>query len=235
MKKKRNAKRRRAKILIVDDQPIVRIGLVHLLNGEPDLEVCGEVGDASEVFEAIELFHPNAVIVALPLNAGICLHLIKTIHKRVPRLPILVFSAHNEAFFAERSLAAGAKGYILKTETPGRIVEAVRRILNGDLGLSNDLAERMLAKLVTARHEESFSGIDRLSDREYEVFHLVGQGFGTRQIAQRLYLSVKTIESHLAHIKKKLNLKDTSELRQQATQFVRLFPKLSGTEEPDEG
>jgi DNA-binding NarL/FixJ family response regulator len=227
-KKRKPAAKPKAKILVLDDQPIVRIGLAQLINTEPDLEVCAEVGDASEVIKAIENSKPDGAVVALPLNAGIGLQLIKCILRRHPRLRILVFSMHDMSFFAERSLAAGARGYIMKSETPEMIVEAIRRILNGDLGLSEDVAGRMLNKIVAGQLDDSFSGIDRLSDREFEVFHLSGQGLGTRQIAERLYLSVKTIETHGANIKKKLNLKKASEMRQQAIRYLRLLPNMVG-------
>ncbi|MHC4600136.1 MAG: response regulator transcription factor [Planctomycetota bacterium] len=227
-KKKKAACVPKSRILIVDDQPILRMGLAHLIRGEPDLEVCGEVGDASEVLDAIEALKPDGAVVALPLNAGIGLQLIKCVHRQHPRLRILVFSMHDMSFFAERSLTAGARGYVMKSETPERILEAIRRILNGDLGLSEDLAGWMLDKIVAGRLGESFSGMDRLSDREFEVFHLMGHGLGTRQIAQRLYLSVKTIETHGANIKKKLGLGKTSEIRQQAIEYVRMLPQLVG-------
>jgi DNA-binding NarL/FixJ family response regulator len=226
MRRRKPAANGKAKILILDDQPIVRIGLIQLINSEPDLEVCAEVGDASEVMEAIKNTKPDGAIVALSLNAGICLQLLKTVLRRHPNLRILVFSMHDMSFFAERSLTAGARGYVMKSDTPARILEAVRRILNGDLGLSEELAERMLDRIVAGQLDESFSGIDRLSDREFEVFHLTGQGLATRQIAKRLYLSVKTIETHGANIKRKLNLKTSSELRQQAIKYLRLLPYM---------
>ena len=148
------------------------------------------------------------------------MELIKDIKARYPNLAVLALSMHDESLYAERALRAGAKGYIMKAEATEKVIGAIRKILSGDIYLSEPMAAKLIHKLVGGRTEVSTSAIDRLSDRELEVFRLIGQGYGTRQIAEKLHLSVKTIESYRAHIKEKLNLSDAAELLQYAIQWV---------------
>jgi DNA-binding NarL/FixJ family response regulator len=212
-------------ILIVDDHPIVRQGLAQLINEEPDLHVCGQAEDAVEAIQAIDKLQPDLVIVDLSLKDTISgLELIKDIKVRYASLPVLTLSMHDETVYAERALRAGARGYIMKHEATDRVVAAIRRVLAGQIYVSEDLAANMVGKLVTGPGDKSKLSVERLSDRELEVFRLIGIGYGTREMAERLHLSQKTIETYRAHIKDKLNLLDTNELLRTAIQWVKSNP-----------
>ncbi|MHC4331056.1 MAG: response regulator transcription factor [Planctomycetota bacterium] len=210
----------KARIVIVDDHPIVREGLADLINKEDDLVVCGEAEDAYQAMEVISELEPDIVIVDISLQDTSGLELIKDIKVQYPSLPVLTLSMHDESLYAERALRAGAKGYIMKREATTNVVMAIRRVLNGQVYLSERMATQMVDKLVGGKPEESTSPIDRLTDRELEVFSLLGQGNGTREISERLHLSVKTIETYRSRIKEKLNLGSGSELLQHAFQWV---------------
>ncbi|HWW85112.1 MAG TPA: response regulator transcription factor [Vicinamibacterales bacterium] len=209
------AKRR---VLVVDDHPIVRQGMTLLINREPDLEVCGEAEEATAAIAAIEQLQPDVVIADLSLNGPDGIDLVKAIRARSSSLPVLVLSMHDELTYAERALRAGANGYIMKQEATTRVLTAVRRILSGDVYLSDRAANRVVQQFVRGATRTE-SPIAELSDRELEVFRLIGQGHGTRQIAEELHLSVKTVESHQAHIKEKLSLRSARELVQHAIQW----------------
>ncbi|MHC4564973.1 MAG: response regulator [Planctomycetota bacterium] len=204
----------KTRILIVDDHPIVRQGLAELVNHESDLVVCGQAEDSHEAIKAIKDLSPTMAIIDISLKETSGLELIKDIHSQCPDLPVLALSMHDEMLYAERALRAGAMGYIMKQEATENVIVAVRRILGGEIYVSNRMAARMVRKLVTGQIEPSTSQVESLSDRELEVFHLIGKGHGTRQISERLHLSVKTIETYRAHIKEKLNLADAAELLQ---------------------
>jgi len=208
------------RILIVDDHPIVRQGLSELINHESDLVVCGQAEDSHEAIKAVRELNPNMAIIDITLKETSGLELIKDIHAQYPNLPVLALSMHDENLYAERSLRAGAMGYIMKQEATENVIEAVRKILGGEIYVSERMAAKMVRKLVTGQTETSCSQVDSLSDRELEVFSLIGRGHGTRQISERLHLSVKTIETYRAHIKDKLNLADAAELLQYAIQWV---------------
>ena len=208
----------KTKVIIVDDHPIVRQGLAELINHEEDLKVCGQAEDALEALGIIKETRPNMVIVDISLKETSGMELIKDIKVLYPDLPIVALSVHDESLYAERALRAGAKGYILKAEATENVITAIRTILIGQIYVSDKMAAKMVRKLVGGGPDVGISAIERLSDRELEVFHLIGQGFGTRQIAERLHLSVKTIETYRAHIKEKLNLADANELLQYAIQ-----------------
>ncbi|MHC4167292.1 MAG: response regulator [Planctomycetota bacterium] len=210
----------KTRILIVDDHPIVRQGLAELVNHESDLVVCGQAEDSHEAIKAIKDLSPTMAIIDISLKETSGLELIKDIHSQCPDLPVLALSMHDEMLYAERALRAGAMGYIMKQEATENVIVAVRRILGGEIYVSNRMAARMVRKLVTGQIEPSTSQVESLSDRELEVFHLIGKGHGTRQISERLHLSVKTIETYRAHIKEKLNLADAAELLQYAIQWV---------------
>ena len=210
----------KTKIVIVDDHPIVRQGLAELINHEDDLVVCGQAEEAPEAMGVIKAIKPDMVIVDILLKETSGMELIKDIKARYPNLAVLALSMHDESLYAERALRAGAKGYIMKAEATEKVIGAIRKILSGDIYLSEPMAAKLIHKLVGGRTEVGASAIDRLSDRELEVFRLIGQGYGTRQIAEKLHLSVKTIESYRAHIKEKLNLSDAAELLQYAIQWV---------------
>jgi DNA-binding NarL/FixJ family response regulator len=210
----------KTRVLIVDDHPIVRQGLAELINHENDLLVCGQAEDSHEAIKAVRELHPNMAIIDITLKETSGLELIKDMHSQYPDLPILALSMHDENLYAERSLRAGAMGYIMKQEATESVILAIRRILNGEIYVSDRMAGKMVRKLVTGQTETSSSQVDSLSDRELEVFSLIGKGHGTRQISERLHLSVKTIETYRAHIKNKLNLADAAELLQYAIQWV---------------
>ena len=208
------------KILIVDDHPLMRKGLAMTLNAEPDLNVCGQVADAEEALGALEEFDPDLAIVDISLPGMSGLELIKHMQALRPSLRTLVVSRHDEALYAERAIRAGARGYVMKLEASDMIVKAVRRVLNGGIYVSEEINERLLLGLAAGRQELAQSPLEVLSDRELEVFELTGRGLGTREIAERLHLSVKTVESYRARIKDKLNLKTAAELMQHAVQWV---------------
>lgn len=210
----------KAKILIVDDHPLVREGLADLVNKEKDLVVCGQAEDAYQAMEAIRELMPDMAIVDISLKETSGLELIKDIKVRHPSLPVLTLSMHEESVYAERALRAGAKGYIMKREATKKVVTAIRKVLRGQLYLSEKMMTRLVRKFVDGKPEAGTSPIDCLTDRELEVFSLLGRGNGTRQISEQLHLSVKTIETYRSRIKEKLNLTSASELLQHAFQWV---------------
>jgi DNA-binding NarL/FixJ family response regulator len=202
----------------VDDHPIVRQGLALFIEREPDLMVCGEAEDATSALQAIRDSTPDFVILDISLDGRDGLELLKTLRVRHPNLPVLVLSMHDESVYAERSLRAGANGYIMKQEAADKVITAIRQILGGDVYLSDRLTKRMLQQFVNG----SISPRDplaKLSDRELEVFRLIGAGHGTRQIADELHVSAKTVESYQAHIKEKLALRNARELVQHAVEW----------------
>ena len=211
---------KKASIVIVDDHPIVRQGLADLLNEEPDLAVTSQAEDAPEAMQIIRKEKPDIVIIDVSLKETSGIELIKDIKALDSEIPILTLSMHDESLYAERALRAGAKGYIMKQEATDKIVNAIRTVLKGQLYLSDRMSSRILRKIVGGGVEVESSPIDRLSDRELEVFTLLGQGHGTRQISEQLHLSIKTIETYRSHIKEKLDLADSTELLQHAIQWV---------------
>ena len=210
----------KATVLIVDDHPIVRQGLAQLLNSEPDFIVCGEAESARKAMAAIADLKPDVAIIDITLQGTNGIELIKNIVAQWPELPILVLSMHDESLYAERALRAGSKGYVMKQEATEKLTGALRRILNGQIYVSEKLADKMMRKAIDGKAMQDSSPVSVLSDRELEVLQLIGQGHGTRQIAEDLNLSVKTIESHRAHIKEKLNLKTAPEMVRFAVQWV---------------
>jgi DNA-binding NarL/FixJ family response regulator len=220
MKKPAN-KGRQAKILIVDDHPIVREYLGGLIRQQPDLTVCGEAGDLRSGMEAVTRFRPDLVIVDISLKGAYGTDLIRDVKESFPKLPVLVLSMHEELLFAERALRAGARGYITKQEATHNILAAIRQVLDGKVYLSEKMGSVLLTKIVEGKPGVVSSPIEMLSDRELQVFHRIGQGISPRQIADEMHLSIKTIESHCSRIKDKLSLKDASELLQFAIQWRR--------------
>lgn len=208
------------KVLVVDDHPIIRHGIIQLINQETDLHVCGEGADVKSSLETIRSTSPDIVLVDISLKGGNGLDLIKLIREQFPYLPTLVVSMHDESVYAERSLRAGAKGYIMKQEATENVISAIRLVLKGDVYLSAKLKEKILDKIIDGRSQDNPNPVDKLSDRELEIFRLIGQGIGTRHIAEKLRLSIKTVEAHRAHIKDKLNLKSANELVHQAILWV---------------
>src|ERR1700691_2362416 len=207
------------RILVVDDHPIVRQGLALLINREPDLVVCGEAEEAMGALHVLASARPDVLIVDISLNGPDVLDLLKSIRTTHPTLPVLILSMHDESIYAERALRAGANGYIMKQEATEKVLVAVRRILAGEVYVSDRIADKMLKHYITGSGSLRNSSIADLSDRELEVFRLIGEGHGTRQIAEELYLSVKTVESYQAHIKEKLSLRSPRDLMQHAIQW----------------
>jgi DNA-binding NarL/FixJ family response regulator len=204
------------RILIVDDHPLVRVGLKSLIEVEADLEICGETGQIGEALDLVRATEPDLAIVDLSLADGNGLELVKRLAAHQEDLRILVCSMHDESLFAQRVLGAGAMGYINKQEATTHILDAVRKLLEGKVWLSKAMTERMLQGFAQGRSSQKTASVESLSDRELEVFGLIGQGMGPSQIAELLHLSVKTIETHKQKIKKKLNLSSSSELTRRA-------------------
>jgi DNA-binding NarL/FixJ family response regulator len=200
------------RLLVVDDHPVFRHGLKRLMDEVPDLKICGEAETAQEALDAIRRLRPDGVLldVSLPGTNGI--ELIKLALAEHPKLAILVLSMHDESLYALRALRAGAKGYVMKREGTANVVDAIRTVMADAIYVSPKLSERLVFKAIYSSENDLGSPIDRLSDRELEVLQLLGAGRSTREIAETLYLSVKTIETHRAHIKKKLGFKDAGEM-----------------------
>jgi DNA-binding NarL/FixJ family response regulator len=211
---------RKAKVFLVDDHPLVREHLTGLLRAQPDLEVCGEAADAPAALSVIARQAPDLVILDISLKRSNGLELIKSLREMWPKLQVLVLSMHDEMLYAERSLRAGALGYITKEEATVNILSAVRRVLSGQVYLSERMAGRMMKRMVGEAVDQLGSPLEILTDRELEVFQMLGRGLGTRQIAEELRLGIKTVESYRARIKEKLQLGDASQLLQHAIQWV---------------
>lgn len=206
------------RILIVDDHPLVRTGFAQLISDCADLEVCGEAGDMAEALRQIDATGPDLAIIDLSLAGGSGLDLIERIKSRNQGILMLVASMHDETLYAERVLAAGARGYINKQEAQDSIIRAIRQVLSGKVYLSQQMTDRLLSGMVDANGGKR--DIDSLSNRELQVFELIGEGVSSSQIAEQLNLSIKTIETHQAHIKKKLGLGSAHELNQRAIRWA---------------
>jgi DNA-binding NarL/FixJ family response regulator len=207
------------RILVVDDHPIVRRGLRELVADEADLEVCGEAEDVTQALEQINATCPDVVIVDLTLKSGHGLELIQEIKARDDRIKMLVSSMHDESLFAERALRSGATGYISKQESPEKLIDAMRCVLRGEIYLSSRMSNRLLHRL-SAGEPLDKNPIENLSNRELEVFEMIGRGLSTKNISRELELSHKTVETHREKVKAKLDLKNSTELSRHATQWV---------------
>ncbi|MBV9772296.1 MAG: response regulator transcription factor [Bryobacterales bacterium] len=208
------------KVLVVDDHPIVREGMALLINREADLTVCADAEESNAALDAIENFRPDLAIVDISLPGRDGLELLKMIRAKDPQMPVLILSMHGETIYAERALRAGANGYIMKQEATEKVLVAIRRILNREIYVSEQIANRMLRQMVGAPAPNRRSPFEGLSDRELEVFRRMGEGQSTRHIADELHLSVKTIETHQARLKEKLSLRSARELVQYAIESV---------------
>ncbi len=206
-------------VLVVDDHPLMRQGLALLINQQQDMRVCGEAEEAHAAMIAISQLRPDIVILDISLNGPDGLDLLKNLRVTDPDLPVLILSMHDEAIYAERALRARANGYIMKQEATEKVLIAVRRILNGEVYLSDRMSNKMLQQYIGGTPSMIQSRIASLSDRELEVFRLIGEGRATREIAEELHLSVKTVETYQAHIKEKLALRSGRELIQHAIQW----------------
>jgi DNA-binding NarL/FixJ family response regulator len=207
---------RRYRIVLVDDHPVLRDALRVLLNGEDDMEVCGESDDPQRARGAIAAAKPDLVIVDLSFKEGSGLNLLKSLKNSSPDTSLLVLSVHDENLYAERAIRAGARGYVMKSEASGSILAAIRQIMGGKIHVSPGVAELFTERFVMGRLPADGSPVEQLSDRELQVFSLLGQGHDTRRIAEELHLSVKTVHAHRARIKAKLNVATGKELLREA-------------------
>lgn len=214
------AARKIAKIIVVDDHPMMRLALAEQIAKEPDLEVGGEAEDVDEAMAVVKREKPDLVIVDLSLKKGHGLELIKQISSQMPKVKTLVHSMYAESLYAERALRAGAMGYINKQTDPKFVVEAIRQVLSGKMHLSPEMSQRMTELAIRGRSANHSNPINSLSDRELEVFELLGRGLTASAIANRLHISVHTVDSHRERIKSKLNLSNAAELLRKATQWM---------------
>lgn len=208
-------------VLIVDDHPIVRRGLAQVIEAEKDLAVCGEAADPDEALEIAREQQPHVAVVDIGLARGDGLELVRELRTHLPAVKALVLSLHDEAVYAERALRAGARGYIMKEAGGDEVVEAIRRVLSGDFYLSERMNARFLNRFASGGPAAGAKPVDALTDRELQVFRLIGRGRGTRDIAKELDLSVKTIETYRERIKRKLGLRNAVELVQRAVLWLR--------------
>jgi len=214
----------RRRIFLVDDHSLVREGLTRLIEQEPDLCICGEAAEADPGYDAIIESRPDGVVVDLSLQGDSGLDLIKRLQALASPPPVLVLSMHDEAFYAERALRAGALGYVMKRETSGKMIEALRKVLAGELYVSQAIAEQAAEKFLRTRATASSSPIESLTDREIEVFRRIGLGHENRRIADDLRLSMKTVQTHCAHIKEKLGFANATVLMREAVKWVERRP-----------
>jgi DNA-binding NarL/FixJ family response regulator len=210
----------RKKVIIVDDHPIIRQGLRAVIDQQPDMVVCGEAWSVSQALQVMDRTPPDLAIVDLSLKDSNGLDLIKDIAIRWPSVQVLVLSMRDEAFYAERVLRAGARGYVTKDEGPQKVVDALRKVIRGEIHLSDQMASKILRKFAGGGSTTSASLVDTLTDRELQILHLIGSGLPTREIAERLHISTKTVDSHREHIKEKLRLESATELLKHAIQWV---------------
>jgi DNA-binding NarL/FixJ family response regulator len=211
--------RKTKKVLVVDDHPLLRQGLALLINQQQDMHVCGEAEEAHAALQSIAQKDPDIIILDISLKGPDGLELLKSIRAVYPDLPVLILSMHDEAIYAERALRARANGYIMKQEATDKVLVALRRILNGEVYLSDEMSRKMLQQFIGGAPSLLQSRIAALSDRELEVFRRIGEGHATREIAEELHLSIKTVETYQAHIKDKLSLRSGRELIQHAIQW----------------
>ena len=220
-KARRSQKKAPVRIFLVDDHPLLREGLARRINGEKDLTVCGEAGDVGKALQAIRKLKPDLVVVDISMPGRDGIDLIKDIKVRFPGLLVLVLSLHDESLYAERSLRAGARGYVMKSAPPEEFLRAIRRVLAGEIAIGQGVASRLLSLMADTGRQGRKSPLETLTDRELEVLLLLGRGRQRGEIAEELHLSVKTIEAHRANMRLKLGLRSASELRMYAIEFLR--------------
>jgi len=217
---RRKSRKDKHKVFIVDDHPLLREGISRLITQQPTLSICGQAATAHQALKVIPVLKPDVVIVDITLAGSNGMDVIKNMKLRSVKSLVLVLSMHDEALYAERALRAGAKGYIMKQEASKEVLKAIHCILGGEIYLSEKMRAKMLHKIADGHSNEKTLAEEMLSDRELQVFELIGQGRGTRQIAEELSISSKTVESYRAHIKIKMNLKNAHELTQHAVHWV---------------
>src|SRR5262245_45594280 len=210
----------RKRILLVDDHPMTRAGLAQLISKQPDMEVCGEEGTPAEALDGIPKCHPDLVVTDMTMPGRSGVEFIKDVLALQPDFSILVAAIHEQLIYAERALRAGARGYIMKEAGGEKLLAAIRHVLNGQVYISERMSAKVLDSMTGRRPRGSTSPIEKLSDREFEIFQLIGQGKSTRDIAKQLHLSPKTVDVHRGHIKEKLELKDATSLVRHAVRWV---------------
>ena len=227
--------KQRTRVLIVDDHPAVREALALRIGRQSDMEVCGEAADMSEALRLVAETQPDVAVVDISLKTANGIDLIRRIKDRNDHVRMLVWSMHGESLYAERALRAGALGYVNKDQATGSIVEAIRRVRDGKVWLSEAMAERVLHRAVGGDREAAVSPVDALADRELEVFCLIGRGVRTAEIAERLHLSVKTVETYRDRIRQKLDLADGTKLAHYASRWVLENDRTAGHGASGEG
>lgn len=210
----------RKSILIVDDHPLVRKGIRSLLEHEADFEVAGEASNRGEVLDILRRKLPHLILLDISLQGSDGIEVTKAIRSEFDHVPVLIVSMHDETLYAERALRAGANGYIMKHEMAENVIKAMRQVLDGKIYVSDNMRQKVLRDLTQPNAEAASTPMERLSDRELEVFRLIGEGRGTREIAESLHLSIKTIETYRAHIKDKLSIRSAAELARAAVNWV---------------
>lgn len=208
------------RILIADDHPLVREGLIRLINRQPDLDCCGQADNALATQKAVDTLQPDLLVLDLRLGYGDSLELVKSLKARFPNLLIVIISQHDETLYAERALRAGARGYIMKEVASEQVIDAIRTVIRGDIHLSRKMSVLLLQKTLDPVQRNPGFDLAELSDRELHIFHLIGAGLSTQRIAETLHLSPKTIETYRENIKRKLNLANANELLRAANTFV---------------
>ena len=209
----------KTRILLVDDHPLVREGLANLISQQPDFEICGEAGNEPQALELIGSVQPNVAIVDITLETGSGLELIRNIKALYPAVKTLVLSMHDEGLYAERALRAGARGYLMKREAAKKIIDGIRAVLAGQLYVSEKIISQMTEKFVEGGTAAAISPVEQLSNRELEVFQLLGRGHNTRQISEHLHVGFKTVQAYNARIKEKLRLANATELLREAMRW----------------
>ncbi|HAL72142.1 MAG TPA: DNA-binding response regulator [Verrucomicrobiales bacterium] len=209
------------RVLIVDDHPVFRAGLTGLVGMEPDLAVCGEAHDACQAMAAIAKLNPDLVMMDMSLPDKSGLETLKDVRAAYPHIPVLMISMHDETLYAERVIRAGGRGYIMKQEGPEKVIQAIRKVLAGGISVSERISTLILDALASSQHpKQDGASVTKLTDREFEVYRLVGQGKEPQEVARLLHLSVKTVDTHRSQIKKKLGLKNNTELVHHATRWA---------------
>ena len=221
VKKKTKSSETKTQILLVDDHPVVRDGLTTIINHQQDLNVCGGADDAHQALKAIGELKPAVVVVDISLKNSDGIELTKSIKAKYPKLPVVILSVHDESVYAERALRAGARAYLMKEVVSENIVNAIRMVLKGEIYVSDTISKKFLHKIAGDKNKTDKTSIENLSDREFEIFCLIGQGRKASQIAKKLHLSVKTVETYRGRLKEKLYLDSASELLQYAIKWTK--------------
>jgi DNA-binding NarL/FixJ family response regulator len=221
MKKQDKTNEKKTQVFIVDDHPVVRDGLTTIINHEQDLNVCGQADDAPEALKAIDELKPDVVVVDISLKSSNGIELTKSINARHINLFVIVLSLHDESVYAERSLLAGAKAYLMKDAASESIIKAIRTVLSGEIYVSDKISKKFLHKIASDKAGTSKTLIEKLSNREFEIFRMIGDGLKASQIAKQLHLSTKTIETYRSRIKEKLNLPNAAELLQYSIKWAK--------------